>query len=121
MTSTNKIPTERTKRSPQPQLPAQDKVQAVLAVWTERCKPAEVCRQLNINWVTFNQWQQRAMEGMLQALESRVNLSKGEALSPRLQTLLQNRQQSHTATRLTARLRQINKVAKTPPVPAQPS
>jgi hypothetical protein len=121
MTSPNKIPTERKKRSPQPQLPAQDKVQAVLAVWTERCKPAEVCRQLNINWVTFNQWQQRAMEGMLQALESRVNLSKGEALSPRLQTLLQNRQQSHTATRLTARLRQINKVAKTPPPAAQPA
>jgi hypothetical protein len=30
----------------------------------------------------------RAMEGMLQALESRVNLSKGEALSPRLQDWL---------------------------------
>ena len=124
MTSTNKTPTEKTerrKRSPQPQLPASDKVQAVLAVWTERCKPAEVCRQLNVNWVTFNQWQQRAMEGMLQALESRVNLSKGEALSPRLQSLLQNRQQSHTASRLTARLRQINKVAKTPPPAAQPA
>ena len=121
MTSTNKPPTERKKRSVQPQHPAQDKVQAVLAVWTERCKPAEVCRQLNINWVTFNQWQQRAMEGMLQALESRVNLSKGEALSPRLQALLQKRQQSQTATRLTSRLRQINKIAKAPASPAQPS
>jgi hypothetical protein len=112
--------TERRKRSPQPQLPAPDKVQAVLAVWTERCKPAAVCRQLNINWVTFNQWQQRAMEGMLQALESRVNLSQGGALSPRLQALLQNRQQSHTASRLTARLQQINQVAKPPPPAAQP-
>jgi transposase-like protein len=123
MTST-KTPTEKTerkKRSPQPQHPAQDKVQAVLAVWTERCKPAEVCRQLNINWITFNQWQQRAMEGMLQALESRVNLTKGEALSPRLQALLQKRQQSQMASRLTSRLQQINKVAKTPQVPAQPS
>jgi hypothetical protein len=61
------------------------------------------------------------MEGVLQALELRVNLSKGEALSPRLQGLLQKRQQSHTASRLTARLQQINKVAKAPPVPAQPS
>jgi hypothetical protein len=106
MTST-KNPTDkpqRRKRTPQPQPPAQDKVQAVLAVWTERCKPAEVCRQLNINWVTFNQWQQRAMEGMLQALESRVNLSKGEALSPRLQALLQQRQRT---------------VAKAPPAPAK--
>jgi hypothetical protein len=118
MTSSNKIPTERKKRSLQPQLPAQDKVQAVLAVWTERCKPAEVCRQLNIKWITFNQWQQRAMEGMLQALESRVNLSKGEALSPRLQALLQQRQRTLTAGRLTSRLEQLhNKVAN----PASPA
>ena len=103
--------TERKKRTPTPPHSAPDKVQAVLAVWTERCKPAEVCRQLNINWVTFNQWQQRAMEGMLQALESRVNLSKGEALSPRLQALLQHRQRTLTAGRLTSRLEQINKIA----------
>ena len=109
---------ERKKRNPQPQINAQDKVQAVLAVWTERCKPAVICRQLNINWITFNQWQQRAMEGMLQALENRVNLAKGEALSPRLQALLQSRQRSVTATKLTSRLEQINKLANPAPTPA---
>lgn len=89
-------------------------------MWTERCKPAEVCRQLNIKWITFNHWQQRAMEGMLQALESRVNLTKGEALSPRLQALLQHRQRTLTAGRLTSRLEQLhNKVAHPPPVPAK--
>jgi hypothetical protein len=98
---------------------AQDKAQAVLAVWTERCKPAEVCRQLNISWIAFNHWQQRAMEGMLQALENRVNLSKGEALSPRLQALLLNRQRSVTASKLTSRLEQINKLANPPSLPAQ--
>ena len=119
MTSTKPVneKTERKKRHPAPTINPQDKVQAVLAVWTERCKPAEVCRQLNINWVTFNHWQQRAMEGMLQALENRVNLTKGEALSPRLQALLQHRQRSVTADKLTQRLRQINKVA-TPPTDA---
>jgi len=111
--------TERKKRTPQPQPSAPDKVQAVLAVWTERCKPAEVCRQLNINWITFNHWQRRAMEGMLQALESRVNLTKGEALSPRLQALLQNRQRSATVTKLTRRLDQINKLANPTPTPAK--
>jgi hypothetical protein len=123
MTSTHKTPTETTepkKKTPTPPHSAPDKVQAVLAVWTERCKPAEVCRQLNINWVTFNQWQQRAMEGMLQALESRVNLSKGEALSPRLQALLQHRQRTMTAGRLTSRLEQLqNRVANPPPTPAK--
>jgi hypothetical protein len=111
--------TERKQRTPSPPHSAPDKVQAVLAVWTERCKPAEVCRQLNIKWITFNQWQQRAMEGMLQALESRVNLSQGEALSPRLQALLQHRQHTLTATKLTRRLRQINKIANPPPAPAK--
>ena len=118
--TTSSNPKVKRPRPIQPSYSAQEKAQAILRVWTERCKPSEVCRELKVNWVTFSQWQQRAMEGMLQALESRVNLSKGEALSPRLQTLLQNRQQSHTATRLTARLRQINKVAKTPPSAAQP-
>jgi hypothetical protein len=122
MTST-KNPTENTERKKKISTPphsAPDKVQAVLAVWTERCKPAEVCRQLNINWVTFNQWQQRAMEGMLQALESRINLSKGEALSPRLQALLQHRQRTVTAARLTSRLEQVhNKVANLPLTPAK--
>ena len=120
MTST-KLPTEKTerrKRSPQPQHPAQDKVQAVLAVWTERCKPAEVCRQLNINWVTFNQWQQRAMEGMLQGLEPRVNLAKGAALSPRLQALLANRQRASTR-KLVQRLEQIQ-LANPQADPAKP-
>ena len=121
MTST-KIATEKTerkKRTPTPPHSAPDKVQAVLAVWTERCKPAEVCRQLNINWITFNHWQRRAMEGMLQALESRVNLSKGEALSPRLQALLHNQYRSATAARLTGRLEQINKLANPTLTPAK--
>ena len=61
-------------------------------MWTEKARPAEVCRQLSVNWITLGQWQQRAMEGMLQALESRVNLKSGQALSPRLQALLSKRQ-----------------------------
>jgi transposase-like protein len=117
---TNNEKKERKQRTPTPPHSAPDKVQAVLAVWTERCKPAEVCRQLNINSVTFNQWQQRAMEGMLQALENRVNLTKGEALSPRLQALLQHRQRAVTATKITNRLEQINRLANPPSVAAKP-
>ncbi len=116
---TNSEKTERKKRMPTPPHSAPDKVQAVLAVWTERCKPAEVCRQLNINWITFNHWQRRAMEGMLQALESRVNLTKGEALSPRLQALLQKQHRTATVTKLTSRLDQINKLANPASNPAK--
>ena len=92
-----------------------DKAQAVLAVWTERCKPTDVCRQYQINWMTFHHWQRRAMEGMLQALESRVNLSRGEALSPRLRALMQKHQQTTTLNRLNQRLDRTPKVASQPP------
>jgi len=36
----------------------------------------------------LDHWQKRAMEGMLQALEPRVNLEKAPALSPKLLHLL---------------------------------
>jgi uncharacterized membrane protein len=57
--------------------------------------------------MTFQHWQRRAMEGMLQALESRVNLTKGEALSPRLQALLANRHKMLNTRKLSRRLEQI--------------
>ena len=115
MTSTPKPNKPKPPKTPRPPLQALEKAQAVLAVWTDRCKPTDVCRQLQVNWVTFNQWQQRALEGMLQALETRVNLSQGEVLSPRLRSLLQRHQQSSTLNRLSARLEQAQKVASKPP------
>ena len=84
----------------------------MLAVWTDRCKAAEVCRQLQINFMTFQHWQRRAMEGMLQALESRVNLAKGQVLSPRLQALLSHRQKILNTRKLSARLEQIQLASK---------
>ena len=105
MTSSN--PKPKKQRLPSPNYSAQEKAQAILAVWTERCRPAEVCRQLKVNWITFHHWQQRAMEGMLQGLESRVNLAQGQALSPRLQALLLKRQKTLNTRKLVDRLEQI--------------
>lgn len=105
--TTSSSPKPKKPRLPSQSYSAQEKAQAILAVWTERCKPAEVCREMNVNWITFNHWQQRAMEGMLQALESRVNLAKGEVLSPRLRTLLLNRQKAFSTRKLAQRLEQI--------------
>jgi transposase-like protein len=66
----------------------EQKCRAVLSVWTERRNPGEVCRELGISWNVLNQWQERAMEGILLALRSRVPLEKGVALNPRLALLL---------------------------------
>jgi len=93
--------------SPSHNVSAADKVQAVLAVWTERARPAEVCRQLGVNPITFSQWQDRAMEGMLQALESRVNLAAGQCLSPRLQALLTKRHHAAGVNKLETKLAKL--------------
>jgi len=90
---------------------AAEKTQAVLAVWTERVKPAMVMKSLGISYITLQQWQDRAMEGMLQALESRVNLADGAALSPRLKSLLQKRQMAAGREKLNARLERIQEIA----------
>ncbi len=73
---------------------AMEKCRAVLSIWTERRKPSEICRELSIHWMALTHWQTRAMEGMLQALEPRVRLEKGPALSPRLQAMLDKRRLS---------------------------
>ena len=93
--------------NPSHNMSAADKAQAVLAVWTERARPADVCRQLGVNPITFSQWQDRAMEGMLQALESRVNLTAGQALSPRLQALLTKRHHAAGVGKLEAKLAKL--------------
>jgi transposase-like protein len=115
-TTSNKI---NRPRQAVPSYPASEKVQAVLAVWTDRCKAAEVCRQLKINFMTFQHWQRRAMEGMLQALESRVNLSQGQVLSPRLQALLASRQRQLNTAKMARRLEQIQ-LARTEEPAAKP-
>jgi transposase-like protein len=101
-----------------PNYSAQQKAQAVLSVWTERASASEVCRQMHVSWITVQQWQERAMEGMLQALEPRVNLAKGAALSPRLQALLAKRHKPAQVKKLAERLEQIQ-LAKAPETPAQ--
>lgn len=90
---------------------AAEKAQAVLAIWMERVKPAEVMKAMGISYLALQQWQERAMEGMLQALESRVNLADGAALSPRLKALLQKRQLAAGREKLSARLERIQEVA----------
>jgi len=89
MDKTEKIKSERKRQTMN--YGAMEKCRAVLSVWTERRRPAEICRELSIPWMMLAHWQKRAMEGMLQALEPRVSLDKGPALSPRLQAMLEKK------------------------------
>ena len=86
---------------------AQGKCRAVLSVWTERRKPGEICRELGVAWSILNQWQARAMEGMLLALQPRISIEKGVALSPRLAVLLERKSKGGSIKGLEWRLARL--------------
>jgi transposase-like protein len=91
----------------------EEKCRAVLLVWTERRKPGEVCRELGVDWGALQQWQDRAMEGMLLALQPRLPVERGVALSPRLAVLLK-RSQVGVMKRLDKRLKKLQGDLKAP-------
>jgi transposase-like protein len=99
---------------------AAEKAQAVLAIWTERVKTAEVMKTMGVTYLTLQQWQERAMEGMLQALEPRVNLADGAVLSPRIRALLDKRQQQVGKEKLTKRLAELQEIAPEGKPPVDP-
>ena len=118
------VVTEKVKRKRTPSAAsshtASEKAQAVLAIWTERVKTAEVMKTMGVQYMTLQQWQERAMEGMLQALEPRVNLADGAVLSPRIRALLDKRQQQIGKERLTKRLEELAEVAPPGKTPSDP-
>ncbi len=96
-------PDVRPKREPSPFTP-QQRAQAVLTVWTERRRPGEVCRELGIKEKVLYQWENRALSGMLRALESPRRREAGPALSPKLERML-----ARQAARQTGRLARLEK------------
>jgi transposase-like protein len=93
---------------------AEEKCQAVLTLWTERRKPGEVCREMGVAWGVLKQWEDRAMEGMLWALQPRVQVERGVALSPRLAVLLEKKSQGGLLRGLDRRLKKLQKNIKVP-------
>ncbi len=100
------------KRNPSPVFSAVEKCQAVLSIWTERVKPADVCREMKVNWMHLKHWQDRAMEGMMQALETRGGITGGSALTPRLRALLEKRQRGEGMNRLEQKLVRLQDLSK---------
>lgn len=88
--STNNNPKKSEEKKMKRVFAAREKCEAVLAIWSERRKPAEVCRELDIPWQLLENWQQTAMKGMVRALEPR-RTPDGQSLallSPRMEKLL---------------------------------
>ena len=100
---------ERTVRS------AREKCQAVLSLWTGRRRPSEICRELGVPANLLNSWQERAMEGMLGALEPRTRRQedRGPMLDPRMEKLLERKM-----ARLETRIARLG--ARSRPVTGKP-
>jgi hypothetical protein len=97
---------------------AKEKCQAVLTLWTERRKPGEICREMGVTWGVLQQWQDRAMEGMLLALQPRVQVERGVALNPRLAVLLEKKSRAGLLKGLDRRLKKLQKsIEGSPEVP----
>lgn len=69
---------------------AKERCEAVLAVWTERRRPAQVCRRLGVSEGILMSWQDRALRGMLEALEPQKRLTdaEGPLMPPKLERKL---------------------------------
>jgi len=86
---------------------AEEKCRAVLSVWTESRNPSEICRELGVAWSILNQWQERAMEGMLLALQPRVVVDKAVALNSRVAVLLERKSKGAAMKGLERRLARL--------------
>jgi len=85
---------------------AQEKCRAVLTVWLERKTAATLCREQGVASSLFSQWQDRALSGMLQALEPQRmrETSEGPALPETLRRLLDRK----------VRVRELNLAGRRP-------
>lgn len=97
---------------------AQEKLEAVLSVWSERRKPAEVCKEMGIKWANLSQWQNQGLEAMLVVFEPRVRREedRGPALGPKLEKLLQKklRQREGSQSKVDRRLQGVQASAARP-------
>ena len=94
---------QRTRRVFDPQ----QKIAAVLSIWSERRTSAQVCQELSISPTLLGQWQNLAIEGMLKALDPK----KKDPVPPinrRLSKLIEKKLASPN-DRLEQRLRTLQK------------
>ncbi len=68
----------------------EEKVKAVLMIWSGRRSVSALCREKQVSWTLINHWQHLAMEGMVKALSPEIK-EKPPALPERLEKLLEKK------------------------------
>ena len=111
MTSESKSKTESKSNKERMTYSARERARAVLSVWTERRRPAEVCKELSISAMVLSHWQKRALAGMLESLEPRTRPEQewGPALGTKLEKMLSRKALENPApvSRLEKRLAKL--------------
>jgi transposase-like protein len=110
------------KTAEQDRYGAVEKCRAVLAVWTERKQASGLCRELGVSASLFSQWQDRALAGILEALEPRGTRAgaEGPALPVLVRRLLDRKVRARELETLgrSAQWRPRPQRGKAPPSPA---
>ena len=88
----------------------EEKIKAVLSVWTERRSASEVCREMSISWTLLDRWQNLAMAGMLKSLNARRQ-EKPAAINNHLEKLITKQVHTNGYAKLESRLKTIQKKA----------
>jgi transposase-like protein len=101
----------KTTKAPRRIFEAQQKITAVLSIWTERRTTAQMCQEMDISPALLGQWQNLAIEGMLKALDPK----KKDPLAPlnhRLSRLIEKKL-AGPGGKLEKRLKTIQKAKQT--------
>ena len=103
-----------TTRTPRRSFEPQQKITAVLSIWSERRTSAQLCQEMDISAALLGQWQNLAIEGMLRALDPKQK-DPLPPINQRLSRLIEKKLGGATG-KLEKRLRAIQKtkVASTP-------
>jgi len=93
---------------------ALEECRAVLLVWSGRQSASDVCRMLKVSAGLLTMWQEKAMEGLLAALEPRegraAKAEQGPVLALPLKRLMEKKMADREGLeRLNGRLARLNK------------
>jgi transposase-like protein len=100
-------------KTPRRSFDPQEKIIAVLSVWTERRTIAQMSREMAISPALLSQWQNQAMEAMVMALSPKKP-EKQATLGAHLTRLIE-KNLPDPAARLEKRLKAVQKTAKVNP------
>jgi transposase-like protein len=96
-----------TSKPPRRSFEPQQKITAVLSIWSERRTTAQLCQEMDISAALLGQWQNLAIEGMLRALDPRQK-DPLPPINQRLSRLIEKKLAGSTG-KLEKRLRAIQK------------